>query len=271
MEAPSVGGTPVRPAFEAELHVTMFDSTEMDAENEAIARSYNEGHVEAESEAPQEAEMEAVAEEHLEEEIQVDEDAVNESVVEHEHEHEHEHEEEEEVTPADVIDEFSDIVEPVEEVAHPDEVAQTVDQSAHADMLTMSAEPAEQTEAHFIQKVELEPTVETEVNEEVSPVPVEATVAVAEEPLIENIDTTAPLEASPIKARVSRRAASASPVKRIARSASPIKRNTAAIARSSPIKKAAREPEMVVEVVIETPIDEPSAEVDVAETELEPR
>lgn len=100
-----------------------------------------------------------------------------------------------------------------------------------------------------------EPVQEAEAAEEIpvvaeTPELGEATPS-ADDAAVESAEAPAAIEDSPVKPRTSRRAASASPVKRTARSASPTKR--AAATRSSPVKRSAAPPAEVVpeEIVVE--------------------
>lgn len=240
---------PAEPAYEAELHVTMFDATAMDAENEAIARAIAQAQeqetaetfeleqaveLEHEAELQQEADLEKTLAEHFAEEAQLEE------AVEGEHASVAEAEED---APVEVTEEATGAGQGVEaeavvEVAEEDEVASP----AGATSVDVSVPGEASQEQAFV-------------------------------------------EASPLKSRASRRAASSSPVKRAARSASPTKRTV----RSSPVKRApvpvaapevfSPEPvvekptETMVEIVIESTArtqEESTAQAEQEATEPEP-
>ncbi|SPO31636.1 uncharacterized protein UTRI_06328_B [Ustilago trichophora] len=175
----------VQPAFEAELHVTMFDATSMDAENEAIAQAFVQAH---ETEAPLASEVEE-----QEQNDEVEQDA------------------EVEPTPIQQIEEETQLEEAAEEeepVALP-----KAEEVAQVEVLEGSAEPAQ----------EVEVKIAVDVTEEHA-VPSAAPVIVEENDSVASIEEQTPVDSSPYKTRASRRAASVSPTKRTARSASPTKR-----------------------------------------------
>ena len=230
--APPLETAPVQPAFEAELHVTMFDATAMDAENEAIAQAIVQAQEDAASEAAeleqavqhqQEAELEQQAElekalaEQFAEEVQFEETV------------------EEEPVPLPSTEEVAPI-ELVAEVAEPVEEVDTAAEDVHTEVVP-------------------------EVLPEEVPAPVAAPVLAEESLPAASTEEQVSVEVSPSKTRASRRAASASPTKRTARSASPTKH----AARSSPVKRA---PVTAAEVfaekpAAEAPVEEPAAELPV--------
>ncbi|KAJ1024176.1 hypothetical protein NDA16_003015 [Ustilago loliicola] len=228
-----------QPEFEAELHVTMFDAREMDAQNEAIAQAYTGTEVEEASILHEEPELE---QEEVVQEAELEQDGEFEQEQELQQEAEPEQADEVEPTPVVQLDEDAQL----EKVAIKEPVAlPEFDEPAHVEEEQV-ANPVH--EAAVVEKLAVEePICPTPAQVEEEPV-IESTTEETEEPLVET---------SPAKPRASRRAASASPTKRtVTRSASPTKRNT----RSSPVKRSAPAP---------APAPEP-IKISEEETPLEP-
>lgn len=203
----------VQPAFEAELQVTMFDASAMDAENEALAQALAESNVQEAHrvEAIEPIAAEPAINDHLQEAaVQVQEPA---SLLESE--------------------ELGQTLEPIhsviEEVVH------------EAVVEEQEAAPVLEGEelGHVSESLREPETLEVvKGTEEAIRVPTADVVPVGaeqQEALNARSEEPAPVEASPAKTRTSRHAASASPVKGTARSTSPTKRAL----RSSPIKRSA--------------------------------
>lgn len=188
--SPAVTPLPTRvveqPAFEAEMHVTTFDTSAMDAQNEALAQALSE----SEERVAEEVEeiVEPVAALEVVEEVLPEVYAEEEELAACQ-----ESEEFRSVTDADAVQETE--VEVVEETA--------AEAEAEAEVVNETAPAAE----------------------EVSVPAVAATVAeVQQEVEAASPEKPAAVEASPSKPRASRRGACSSPIKRTGRSASPTKR-----------------------------------------------